>query len=89
LRRQWKGSLHARETHPGQIDLMVTDVVMPVMNGTNLASLASSRQPEIKVLFVSAYGASALLRKGVTDLSQHFIGKPCSVQSLAAAAGAG
>ncbi len=79
-----KEALHAIENHSGKIDLMITDVVMPVMNGTKLASLASSKQPEIKVLFVSGYAASALLRKGVKDLTAHFIGKPYSLQSLAA-----
>ena len=77
-------ALHAIENHSGKIELMITDVVMPVMNGTKLASLASSKQPEIKVLFVSGYAASPLLRKGVKDLTAHFIGKPYSLQSLAA-----
>jgi len=75
-------ALRLMENHTGPIDLMLTDVVMPAMNGTKLASLVSSRRPEMRVLFVSGHAESALVRKGLTDFNTHFLEKPCSFESL-------
>jgi two-component system cell cycle sensor histidine kinase/response regulator CckA len=75
-------ALRLMESHSGPIDLMLTDVVMPAMNGTKLASLVSSRRPEMRVLFVSGHAESALVRKGLTDFNTHFLEKPCSFESL-------
>jgi two-component system, cell cycle sensor histidine kinase and response regulator CckA len=75
-------ALQLMENHPGPIDLMLTDVVMPAMNGTKLASLVSSRRPEMKVLFVSGHAESALVRKGLTDFNTRFLEKSRSFESL-------
>jgi DNA-binding NtrC family response regulator len=77
-------ALRMIESYSGAIDLMLTDVVMPVMNGTKLASLVSASRPEMKVLFVSGHAEKALVRKGLTDFRARFLEKPCSFESLSA-----
>ena len=77
-------ALHSLETHLNEIDLMITDVVMPAMNRTKLARLASAKRPELKILFMSGHALSALLRKGMKDLSANFLAKPFSLKLLAA-----
>ncbi|MBK7974779.1 MAG: PAS domain S-box protein [Deltaproteobacteria bacterium] len=64
----------ASESAP--IDLLITDVVMPEMNGCDLATLVSKRQPGIRVLFISGYTGEAMLRYGVVDQSAAFLAKP-------------
>jgi CheY-like chemotaxis protein len=70
--------------HAGTIDLLVTDVVMPEMNGRDLADRLSSVDPNLKKLFVSGYSASALAPRGVLDDGVHFLQKPFSLTALAA-----
>src|SRR5439155_21149802 len=48
--------------HPTQIHLMITDVVMPGMNGRELAQLACARRKDLKVLYVSGYTGEAVLQ---------------------------
>ena len=59
-----------------QIDLVITDVVMPKMSGPKLAKNLASLRPELKVLFVSGYAEDTVLRKGVADLGHDFLPKP-------------
>ena len=72
------------EAHQGRIDLLVTDVVMPEMNGRELAQRLQGMRPEIKCLFMSGYTADVIAHHGVLAPGVHFIQKPFSVQSLAA-----
>jgi two-component system, cell cycle sensor histidine kinase and response regulator CckA len=65
------------------IDLVITDVVMPQMSGPELAQNLASLRPDLKVLFVSGYAEDAVLRKGVADLTEHFLQKPFSLRLLA------
>jgi signal transduction histidine kinase len=60
----------------GRIDLLMTDVVMPRMNGKELASRVASLQPGIAVLFSSGYGEDIIAKQGVLDAGLYFIGKP-------------
>jgi PAS domain S-box-containing protein len=69
---------------PGQrIDLLFTDVVMPGLNGRELAERLLALQPDIKVMFTSGYAEEVTLRHGVVDEELAFIAKPYSVQALA------
>ena len=71
------------QTHEGRVHLLVTDVVMPEMNGRELAARLRETRPELKALFVSGYSASALAPRGVLDEGVHFLQKPFSLEDLA------
>jgi CheY-like chemotaxis protein len=73
----------AREQR-GRIDLLITDVVMPEMNGRDLAKNFLSLYPEAKRLFMSGYTADVIAHQGVLEPGVFFIQKPFSAQDLAA-----
>ncbi|MDY6904140.1 MAG: ABC transporter substrate binding protein [Thermodesulfobacteriota bacterium] len=68
----------------GKIHLLITDVVMPKMNGRDLAQALSTTQPDLKCLFISGYTADAIARHGVLEEGISFISKPFTRQVLAA-----
>ena len=65
------------------IDMLITDVVMPDMNGKNLAKALTEHFPDLKCLFMSGYTANVIADHGVLDSGVHFINKPFSKQALA------
>ncbi len=71
------------EDYTGKIDLLITDVIMPGMNGRDLAGKISSLYPDIKLLFMSGYTDSVIARHGILDNGIHFIMKPFSINDLA------
>jgi len=71
------------ESFPGKIHLLLTDVVMPGMNGRELADRMKSSYPAIKCIFMSGYPTSAILRQGVLEEGAHLIQKPFSRQKAA------
>ena len=73
----------ARE-HPGAIHLLMTDVIMPEMNGRDLSQNLLSFYPDLKRLFMSGYPADIIAHHGVLDEGVYFIQKPFSIQDLAA-----
>jgi CheY-like chemotaxis protein len=73
----------ARE-HAGNIDLLITDVVMPEMNGRDLAKNFLSLYPQAKRLFMSGYTADVIAHQGILDDGVFFIQKPFSAKDLAA-----
>ncbi len=77
-------ALTQAQAHNGPIDLLLTDVVMPGMNGRELADRLTDQHPETKVLFSSGYTGDVMLHHGVADESVHFIAKPFTMQALAA-----
>jgi len=68
----------------GEIHLLMTDVVMPEMNGRDLAKNLLSLYPHIKRLFMSGYTADVIAHHGVLDEGVYFIQKPFSIKELAA-----
>jgi two-component system cell cycle sensor histidine kinase/response regulator CckA len=71
------------EEHAGNIHLLFTDVVMPKMNGKELATLLQSRYPQLKCLFTSGYTANVIADRGILEEDIHFIQKPYSISTLA------
>ncbi|MBV5319173.1 MAG: response regulator, partial [Desulfobulbaceae bacterium] len=71
------------EAHESAIHLVITDVVMPEMNGRELAEWLQSLYPNLKVLFMSGYTADVIAHRGVLKEGVHFIQKPFSIKDLA------
>ena len=66
-----------------RIELLVTDVMMPGMNGKELAGRITALSPNVSVLFTSGYGENIIANQGVIDDGIHFIGKPYRPRELA------
>ncbi|MDP9065040.1 MAG: PAS domain-containing protein [Pseudomonadota bacterium] len=66
------------------IALLFTDVVMPDINGARLAEQARRRRPHLKVLFMTGYTRNAVVHNGVLNAGVAIIGKPFTVEELAA-----
>jgi CheY-like chemotaxis protein len=69
--------------YDGDIQLMITDVIMPDMNGRELADQVKAIKPDVKVLFMSGYTASVIADRGILDDGLNFIQKPFTKQDLA------
>ncbi|MBU1220941.1 PAS domain S-box protein [Myxococcota bacterium] len=78
-----KDALILAENYKDNIDLLLTDVIMPGINGRELAVRMLPIHPEMKVLYTSGYTENAIAHHGVIDAGLHFIGKPYTPQSLA------
>jgi CheY-like chemotaxis protein len=76
-------AIRLNKEYLGQIDLLITDVIMPEMNGRDLARAVTSCCPEVKVLFISGYTADVIAHHGVLDKSVHFLQKPITSEALA------
>jgi PAS domain S-box-containing protein len=70
-------------SHAGEIHLLMTDVVMPDMNGKDLANKLLSLYPDLKCLFMSGYTADVIAHHGVLDGDVHYIQKPFIMRDLA------
>jgi len=66
-----------------KIDLVVTDVVMPDMGGSELAQILTKKKPELKIIFTSGYTDKYVIRKGIIDQELNFLPKPYSIDVLA------
>ena len=70
--------------HQGKIDLLMTDVIMPEMNGRDLADKLKAHYPQLKCLFMSGYTYDIISRQGALKEGLDFIQKPFSLPALAA-----
>jgi PAS domain S-box-containing protein len=70
------------ERSEGSIDLLVTDVILPGMDGAELARRATELQPQLGVLFVSGYTDEEIVRRGLLDAGRPFLQKPFTPEAL-------
>ena len=76
-------AVNLAKKHAGRINLLVTDVVMPEMNGRDLANKLQSLYPHLKTLFMSGYTANVIAHRGILEEGVCFIQKPFSKNDLA------
>jgi len=76
-------ALQIAETHDGPIDILITDVVMPGMNGREVSTQVCAAHPKTRVLYLSGYAEDAIVHEGVLDPGASFLQKPFSLQTLA------
>ncbi len=76
-----RDAIHICEEHEGRIDLMVTDVAMPDLNGCELAAIVTELRPTMKVLYMSGYLDDAVVQLGVGD-GVPFLQKPFTHDAL-------
>jgi CheY-like chemotaxis protein len=70
--------------HPTTIDLLLTDVVLPGMNGRDLAARLALMQPGLRVIFMSGYTDNSVLRNSVAEASTPYLQKPFTLDALVA-----
>jgi CheY-like chemotaxis protein len=66
-----------------RVDLLVTDVGLPGMNGRQLAEIARQQRPDLKVLFMTGYAEKAAERQGFLEEGMDLMAKPFSIEALA------
>jgi DNA-binding NtrC family response regulator len=78
-----RDALSALEAKAEPVDLIVTDVVMPEMNGKSFVDHASTLHPGVKVLYTSGYSENVIGRHGVLEPGIDFLSKPYTCEVLA------
>ncbi len=81
--RDGREALRFAEQHPGRIDLVVSDVVMPYLGGRQLVERLAALRPGVRVLFLSGYTDDAVVRHGVREAEYAFLQKPFTPTALA------
>ena len=77
-------ALELIERRSGPVDLVITDVVMPKMNGRELAASLKVQRPKLPVLFISGYTDDEMVRRGLIEPNNPFLSKPFTPEVLAA-----
>ena len=77
-------AMRVARDHAEKIHLLLTDVIMPGMNGRELANTLRSLYPHLKRLFMSGYPADVIAHRGVVDEGVYFLQKPFSSSDLSA-----
>lgn len=70
------------QKHEGVIHLLLTDIIMPKMNGKELYDVLNHLQPKLKVIFMSGYASDLIGHQSIIDPDTSFIQKPFSIQKL-------
>ena len=73
------------ESHPGRIDLVISDLYMPGLHGPAVAEKLAASRPGLKVLFISGYADTDLVGRSGVPSGANFLQKPFSAQDLTAA----
>ena len=76
-------ALEIAAMHPGAIQLLITDVVMPRLSGRELAAQIASSRRELKILYISGYTDDSVFRHGVLEGGMEFLQKPFNLKALA------
>jgi len=77
-----KEGIEVSQRHGGRIDLLLTDVVMPGMNGREMANRILETLPELQVVFMSGYAEHVLMQEGEMDTHFEYLQKPFTLQTL-------
>jgi PAS domain S-box-containing protein len=84
--RDGREAIRVAAGYPSRIDLLITDMVMPNLGGSELFAHLRLLRPDLRVLFVSGYTDEDLIRRGLEDAGSAFLQKPFTAKALAAAA---
>jgi CheY-like chemotaxis protein len=76
-------ALRQTDAGPQELDLLVTDVVMPEMDGRTVATALRARFPRLKTLFLSGYTDDEMIRRGILQTGEAFLQKPYTIAALA------
>ena len=76
-------ALSLAQEYQGQIHLLISDMIMPTMNGKELSLRLQPLRPEMKVIFMSGYTADIISKHGIIKDDVHFLQKPVSFEMLA------
>ena len=79
-----KDAIKIANEYSGKIDLLVTDIILPEMNGRELSDELHKQFPDLKVLFMSGYTANVIVHRGVLEDGINYIAKPFSIDNFAA-----
>jgi CheY-like chemotaxis protein len=79
-----ESALRLLDEHPS-VHLLLTDVVMPGMNGRKLAEEARLRRPDLKILYMTGYSRNAIMHQGRLDIGVDLLQKPITSEQLASA----
>ena len=82
LAKDGNTALQIAQRYPGRIHLVLTDVIMPGMNGRDVAREIQKMRPEVKVIYMSGYTYDAILPHGILEDSTRFIQKPFNTLEL-------
>ena len=77
-----KEALEISRKHEDKIDLLLTDVVLPVINGRELAKILQQERPGVQIIMMSGYPANIVAPIDIIESSIHFINKPLTRATL-------
>jgi hypothetical protein len=77
-----RDGLAVASSHEGEIDVVVTDLMMPRMNGGEFAEALAQSHPSLRVVFTSGYTDDAVVRRGLVNATHAFVQKPFTGDKL-------